>query len=426
MGPNAEDSDTDGDGLVDENFGTLTLADLNQDGASEVTLGTSFRNTNALVYRGSDPVPQNPYAVYSAPNAQVGLGGVRRVAMGDFTGNRRIDAVFTQVDDNNDAALSSRFYRFEGPDLGRFGPEQQIAALEEDVSLDIRDIADLDGNGTQDVVAADAYVSEDSTELRWYANDGTGAFAEQLPIHTFVSEEGEFSGVRVADLNGDGDQDVVWSADDLNKVAWHSNQGDGTFGPVQDISVAAPEATDLAVGDIDGDNDPDVVNVQDIVEDEAGLAWYPNQLGTPDADEDGFGVRRIISSDYEVERPLHLANLDRDGTLDVLFTTEERIRWFRNLGGGAFGDLQMISVGNQDTESVQPADLNRDGRYDVLASGAVVGWYRNEGDGGFDTQSLIGSSPDEDPSLYSAAGDVNADGTIDLVTAESGGRQTLP
>ena len=433
MGPNAEDSDTDGDGLVDENFGTLTLADLNQDGASEVTLGTNSSNTNALVYRGSDPVPQNPYAVYSAPNAQVGLGGVRRVAMGNFTGNRRIDAVFTQVDDNNDAALSSRFYRFEGPDPGRFGPEQQIAALEEDVSLNVRDIADLDGNGTQDVVA-DAYVSEDSLELRWYANDGTGAFAEQLPIHTFVSEEGEFGGVRVADLDGDGDQDVVWSADDLNKVAWHSNQGDGTFGPTQVISTAAPEAENLAVGDIDGDSTPDVVNRQSIIgEEDIGLAWYPNQLGTPGADEDGFGVRRIITNDYRAERRLRLADLDRDGTLDVLFTTEygdqgggdDRIRWFRNLGGGTFGDLQVIAVGNRDAESVRPADLNRDGNYDVLASGAVVGWYRNEGDGVFDTQSLIGSSPDEDPSLYSAAGDANADGTMDLVTAEISGSDRI-
>ena len=68
--------------------------------------------------------------------------------------------------------------------------------------------------------------------IAWYANDGTGSFGPQQIISTFVEHA---TAVVAADLDGDGDQDVVSTSADDDKVAWYENLG-GT-NSVSDISA---------------------------------------------------------------------------------------------------------------------------------------------------------------------------------------------
>src|SRR5262249_51368266 len=61
---------------------------------------------------------------------------------------------------------------------------------------------------------------------------GTGTsgvpFSGQLVISATADEARE---VQLADLDGDGDLDAVFTASGADKIAWHANDGSGNFGP---------------------------------------------------------------------------------------------------------------------------------------------------------------------------------------------------
>ena len=82
--------------------------------------------------------------------------------------------------------------------------------------------------------------------------------------------------IRAADLDGDGDLDVLAASTD-NTIAWYENtDGGGSFGPVQTISIAARNANSVAVGDLDGDGANDVVSASSA---DDTIAWYRNRGG---------------------------------------------------------------------------------------------------------------------------------------------------
>lgn len=107
-------------GLVNLNSGGLTTVPV-KDGADVLVL-TDFYATNALIY-GDVAGNDEPTAVLRAPNQATGLGGTyfvqldAEVAVGDFTGDGKLDLVIPQPQDNNDARLSARVYRYVIDDL---------------------------------------------------------------------------------------------------------------------------------------------------------------------------------------------------------------------------------------------------------------------------------------------------------------------
>ncbi|MFB6272369.1 MAG: T9SS type A sorting domain-containing protein, partial [Salinibacter sp.] len=111
--------DINGDGFAEYSIGTLESAgdvDGNGAGADELIHGSSFFGfgTNALLYRPS--TSSTPLKVFRAPNQDAALGSqqfIYSTAIGDFTGDGTTDFVGTQFNDDNDAAFSSRVYRYE-------------------------------------------------------------------------------------------------------------------------------------------------------------------------------------------------------------------------------------------------------------------------------------------------------------------------
>ncbi len=98
---------------------------------------------------------------------------------------------------------------------------------------------DLDGDGDMDVLSAslvDNYVDDD--KIAWYENtDGLGTFGPQQIITT---EADGASSVFAADIDGDGDMDVLSASWYDDKIAWYENtDGQGTFGPQQIITTEA-------------------------------------------------------------------------------------------------------------------------------------------------------------------------------------------
>ncbi|MEM8488193.1 MAG: T9SS type A sorting domain-containing protein [Bacteroidota bacterium] len=271
-------------------------------------------------------------------------------------------------------------------------------------------IADLDNDGNLDVLSA----SRDDNKVAWYPNLGAGVFGAQQVISTeaFVAQS-----VYTADLDGDGDLDVLSASRDDNKIAWYEHtNGQGAFGPQQVISTTALWANRVIAQDIDGDGDLDVVSAS---EQDDKLAWYPNTNGAG-----VFGDEQIITQDADAVRDMRVADLDSDGDFDILAASsaDDRVVWYPNTDGlGTFGAALVINASADFAHAVYAADLDDDGDLDVL-SGSVndskIAWYENtNGQGSFGPQQLVSTASAGPVSIVAA--NVDGDGDVDILVAST-------
>ena len=87
--------------------------------------------------------------------------------------------------------------------------------------------ADVDGDGDTDVLSA----SSDDDTIAWYENDGAGNFT----THTITTSADAAYSVFAADVDGDGDMDVLSATNNtavgavFDTIAWYENDGNQNF-----------------------------------------------------------------------------------------------------------------------------------------------------------------------------------------------------
>lgn len=294
--------------------------------------------------------------------------------------------------------------------LGSFGPQHIITTAAIRASSVFA--ADLDGDGDFDVLSA----SRDDDKIAWYENvDGLGTFGPQQVITTSADVA---VSVFAADVDGDGDTDVLSASSVDDKIAWYENtDGLGTFGPQQVITTAANRAITVFTADLDGDGDTDVLSASG---GDDKIAWYENTdgLGT-------FGPQQVIDSAAFRASSIFAADLDGDGDIDVLSASrdDDKIAWYENTNGmGTFGLRQVITNNIDAAVSVFATDLDGDGDIDVLSASVFdnkIAWYENtNGLGTFGPQQVITSAADGARSVFAA--DLDGDGDTDVLSASQG------
>jgi hypothetical protein len=134
--------------------------------------------------------------------------------------------------------------------------------------------------------------------VAWYQNLGAGAF--ELP--RIIAYEDEVRSISAADLDGDGDPDVLFGSRAIfgePQAAWLENLGLGVFGPERTFPTpAAMTEASVHPADIDGDGDQDVFAIA-LGPVPADLLWFENRGDDcngngspdrcePDCDADGL------------------------------------------------------------------------------------------------------------------------------------------
>jgi hypothetical protein len=264
--------------------------------------------------------------------------------------------------------------------------------------------ADLDGDGDDDVLTSKQFTDR----FNWYENFGDGSFPQS---HIFSEDESP-GAVHAADLDGDGDVDVLSASYPNDRIAWYENLGSAVFGPRKVIATDAQGAVDVYAADIDGDGDPDVLSGS--FEDNR-IAWYEN-LGNG-----LFGSSRTVTAQAFGAVSVHAEDLDDDGDVDLLSASRDndKIAWYENLNVGFFGSQTVISEADY-PEAVYATDLDGDGDADVLWASLVdskVAWNENLGGGIFGPLQIITTSVIEAKDVY--ATDLDGDGDADVLSASS-------
>ena len=130
--------------------------------------------------------------------------------------------------------------------------------------------ADVDGDGDLDLLSASAY----DNQIAWYENDGSQNFT----AHTITTAASAATNVTAADVDGDGDLDVLSASLLDDKIAWYENDGSQNF-TAHTISTAAMGAFSVTAADVDGDGDLDVLSASLF---DNRIAWYEHaNVATP-------------------------------------------------------------------------------------------------------------------------------------------------
>jgi hypothetical protein len=253
--------------------------------------------------------------------------------------------------------------------LGNFGSLRIISTVT-DLPKEVV-TADLDGDGDMDVISA----SRNDNTVAWFENiDGLGNFG---PIQVISNNALTVLSVFASDLDGDGDFDVIATSNSSKRLYWYENlNGLGSFGPGHIIVETIDFVGFISVFaiDIDGDSDNDVLSA----EFGDALSWYENTDGLG-----SFGARQIITSTLVTPYMVFSIDLDDDGDADVLSAsgTDNKVVWFENMDGlGTFGLEQIITTSTDGPRSVYAADIDNDGDNDVLSASIrenKIAWYEN-------------------------------------------------
>ena len=298
-------------------------------------------------------------------------------------------------------------------------------------------VADVNGDGKPDLIVANDCADNNCSEgsIGVLLGNGDGTFQT---VVTYASGGYFATSLAVADVNGDGKPDIVV----VNECLTDGNcagggtvgvllcNGDGAFQTVVTYSSGGYAATSLAVADVNGDGKPDIVVVNNAI---SGSDYSNGVVGVLLGNGDGT-LQTVVtySSGGSDAFSIALGDTNGDGKPDIVVANpclsssncnNGAVGVLLGNGDGTFQTVVTYGLGGYSAGSVAVADVNGDGKPDVLVancgatygdcSSGLVSVLLGNGDGTFQTVVTYASGGYTATSL--AVADVNGDGKPDIL-----------
>ncbi len=374
----------------------VELVDLDGDLDLDVVTADSLNDSVALLFNNGDGT-LDPGGRYGAIFAERPTsGGIVGVATGDTDGDGDADIVVARNRESLGGVLLNR-----GDGTFAAPVRARVDSTEGETSSEIA-ITDFDRDGRLDIVS----VSEGANGPFFLYGAGLDTFVAGEPTDTSRIEP---SDVALGDFNADGLPDVVVAGE---RIAALLNRGDRTFAVNEDDFELDSGDGQVAVGDMDGDGFEDIVTTESSV-----VTRFGDGTG-------GFPRLQELQIGVSTPTDLLLLDADRDGSLDVLLL-DWGFRILYNDGVGGLGDPVRLADIDRPAR-FEVADLDADGRADVvIASPGLLSIFLATADGSFALSDEIAVDPIRFPFVAVGLGDIDGDGSIDIVAPQGEGITTV-
>lgn len=329
-----------------------------------------------------------------ARNIGTGLSAVNSIAVGDIDGDGDRDLIA--------GADQNLIYINDGK--GNFATAQHLGTGHERANSVV--IADMDGDGDLDIVVGNGppgnLADNPGMQSMVYLNDGKGNFGL---VHPFGRSDAKTNSVAVGDLDGDHDLDIVTGTMGQNVV--YLNDGQAHFTVARNFGANAANTNSVAVGDLDGDGDLDIVTGKG----PTGESLDPglqNVVYLNDG-QGNFTQTRNFGTGTDRTRSVTVADMDKDGDLDIVVGNYNEQNFVYLNSGATFGVTRAFGTGHGAHFGVSVGDMDGDSNLDII-EGSI---YFNDGVANFNRshglliQVLLTDSM--------AVGDMDHDGDLDVV-----------
>jgi hypothetical protein len=422
---------------------TMSAADLNRDSKPDLIVTSRSGSPAVTVFLGNGDGSFQPSRPVTAFTSSFSDYQNNHVVAGDVTADGKVDLLVGDI--------GGDVYLFAGVGDGTYLAGTSLGKTSQPVRA-IR-LADLDGNGALDVVAASGMVSGGGGTILGFVRQMDGTFKN---THTLASME-SFSALSLLDYDADGKTDAAAVAASGKLYTFRGN-GDGTFGAGVSSDIGKNGAF-LTAGDLNADGKPDLASGGRFENFSSPTA--PTFISLLNAD--GTTKSSQLEADGLYSGGV-LADMNKDGRLDLVVSHTERneLSVIFGRGDGSFvlngptgtvtatssgdfngdGKLDLIYVGSsvdklaimlgrsdgsfgpprtfdvdRAPSAVRSGDFDGDGKLDVAVTcydTNLVSLLLGKGDGTFATQRTfsVGRGPNSLAVL-----DLDADGKLDIVTA---------
>lgn len=276
---------------------------------------------------------------------------------------------------------------------------------------------DLDGDGKPDVVAVN-FNSGNASTISVFRNTSGGSAISFATKADYATGNGTF-GLGIGDVNGDGKPDIITASGNSGffSVFLNTTTAVGAISFAQRVDISTPfHGDNLTIADLDGDGKQDI-----IVSNFAGyaLSVYRNLSSGGNFLLDS---RLAIATDIQ---PVSVqpGDIDGDGKLDIILKNSNYVSVLKNTSTPGFISLQNALSVNVDATNTSVCDLNGDGKPDLCFGTTLTGnisvvenKYAVAG-----TPSL-GTPVNFKPGSYDtfvATGDLDGDGKPELASVNS-------
>ncbi len=262
--------------------------------------------------------------------------------------------------------------------------------------------ADFNGDGIIDLAVGNTR----NTILSVFMGDGTGGF---LPVNTYEVENG-VRGVCVLDVDGDSDVDIVTANRLANSVSIIKNEGNGVFAAAVHFEAGGDQETGCAVADANNDGIPDLFIGT------LGGANYMGEIILLTGDGQG---NFQFSSKIDVgggSWMIAVGDIDGDKNVDVVSANsfQNNISVIRGDGTGSLLPAVIYPAIGEIPIAIDLGDLNGDGDLDIIVSNYhSANWtiYENAGDGTFINPKFLAASKAASCAIFH---DRDNDGDMDI------------